>query len=186
MPFLKTYLVSDSNQGDYPLIMKSRTGSGSKANFIIYDKADLMFYAKKYPDFLFQEYIRGEDSEYTCGLFRSSKGEIRTIILKRKLMGGFTASGAVIENDTINQLLQKVADELNLTGSINVQLKFVQGRPLIFEINPRFSSTVHFRHLLGFEDVIWSIQDLLGIAISSYLAPKKHRKFYKGFNEYVV
>jgi carbamoyl-phosphate synthase large subunit len=32
--------------------------------------------------------------------------------------------------------------------------------PIIFEINPRFSSTVVFRHKLGFKDVQWAILDL--------------------------
>ena len=30
---------------------------------------------------------------------------------------------------------------------------------MVFEINPRFSSTVGMRHKVGFSDLIWSIQE---------------------------
>ena len=40
------------------------------------------------PDFIVQEYLDGNGGEYTCGLFRSKNGVIRTIIIKRKLTGG--------------------------------------------------------------------------------------------------
>jgi carbamoyl-phosphate synthase large subunit len=57
---------------------------------------------------------------------------------------------------------------------------------MIFEINQRFSSTVLFRHLLGFEDLIWSIEDVLGQEINNYLDDNQiGRKFYKGFSEYI-
>jgi carbamoylphosphate synthase large subunit len=34
-----------------------------------------------------------------------------------------------------------------------------EGKPYIFEINPRFSSTVFIRSELGFNDVAWSLGD---------------------------
>ena len=78
-----------------------------------------------------------------------------------------------------------MAVKLNLVGSINVQLRITNHLPKIFEINPRFSSTVLFRHLFGFKDLEWSIKDLFGIALESYSPPKVGSKFYKGFNEYI-
>ena len=56
---------------------------------------------------------------------------------------------------------------------------------MVFEINPRFSSTVLFRHMMGYEDVIWSIQDKLGLELDSYRINQSINKFYKGFSEYV-
>ena len=51
----------------------------------------------------------------------------------------------------------KIADELNLIGSINIQLRKSKNRIAIFEINPRFSSTVFMRSLVNFNDVLWSL-----------------------------
>ena len=63
--------------------------------------------------------------------------------------------------------------------------KKISKGPVIFEINPRFSSTVRFRDLLGFKDIQWSIEDMIGIPISDYKATSIGKKIYKGFNEFV-
>ena len=76
--------------------------------------------------------------------------------------------GEIIEDDRIEHLLVKLAKFLNLRGSINVQLRIHKEQPTVFEINPRFSSTVLFRHLFGFKDLLWSIEYLFNQNISSY------------------
>lgn len=185
LPFPNTHLMKDVSSVNFPSIVKSRNGSGSKSQFIIKDKAELSFYKEKYPEFIVQDFIEGENGEYTCGLFKSTSSGIRTIIFRRKLMGGFTDFGTVIENKDITDVLTQIANGLDLRGSINVQLRLSNGVPMVFEINPRFSSTVLFRHLLGFKDLIWSLQDLLRIPIANYTPPQSDIRFYKGFNEYV-
>ena len=137
------------------------------------------------PDFIVQEYLDGNGGEYTCGLFRSKNGVIRTIIIKRKLMGGLTGYGEIIDNSEINLLLIDIANKLNLIGSINVQLRITSKGPIVFEINPRFSSTIRFRHLLGFKDLIWCIEDQLNKSISNYYSNSVGKKIYKGYNEYI-
>lgn len=185
LPFPETTIVGQVTEPALPVILKSRKGSGSKAVFVLSDIKEFEFYKMKYPDFILQEYLKNDDEEYTCGLFRSSKEDIRTIIYRRKLTGGFSGFGVVVENKEIENLLIKIAAHLNLLGSINVQLRMTANGPYVFEINPRFSSTVKFRHMMGFEDVIWCIQDALGDAVSNYTKPKQGTRFYKGFTEYV-
>ena len=146
-----------------------------------------LFYTKNgVKDYIVQEFINDKNGEFTCGLYRSRKGEIRKLIFKRELTGGYSGYGEVIENNEINLLLETLAVKLNLIGSINVQLRINDNLPKIFEINPRFSSTVLFRHLFGFKDLEWSIIDQLGDDLGVYIEPKPGGKFYKGFNEYIV
>ena len=57
--------------------------------------------------------------------------------------------------------------------------------PTTFEINPRFSSTVMFRNMLGFKDVMWCIEDQMDTEISDYENVPEGVKFYKGFTEYI-
>lgn len=169
-----------------PLILKSREGSGSKSIFILNDREEFNFYQKKYPGFIAQEFIADSPDEFTCCLFRSSENDIRSVIYKRKLVDSYSGYGELIENASISSLLDVIASKLNLTGSINVQLKLSNKGPCVFEINPRFSSTVRFRHLMGFEDVIWSIQDRIGQVLPAFTPPKVGSKFFKGFNEYII
>lgn len=186
LPFPITHSVKDiENVEKFPVIMKSRTGSGSSNVKIVGDNHTFIFIKNGNPDFIVQEFLDGDNGEYTCGVFRSKSGIIRSIILKRELMGGFTGYGEVIANKEIDKLLHDVAEKLNLIGSINIQLRLTSRGPVVFEINPRFSSTVRFRHLFGFKDLEWSIEDKLGLPISAYTETAIGKKLFKGFNEYI-
>ena len=186
LPFPITHSVQDIDSIEkFPVIIKSRTGSGSSNVYVVRDNDTFISIKKNNPDFIVQEFLDGDNGEYTCGVFRSKKGIIRTIILKRELLGGFTGYGEVIENEEIVNLLHNVAEKLQLRGSINIQLRLTSKGPVVFEINPRFSSTVRFRHLFDFKDVEWSIEDKLGLPISDYIETSIGKKLYKGFNEYI-
>ena len=130
--------------------------------------------------------IEGDDAEYTCGLFRASSGEVRSIVLRRKLRGGLTGSGVVAMDSAIEELLHGLSEALALRGSINVQLRFRSGIPYIFEINPRFSSMVRFRHKLGFSDVLWSMQDRSHSIVARYRAPAEGTRFYKIYEDVIA
>lgn len=186
LPFPITHSVTRIDVIDkFPVILKSRTGSGSSNVSIVRDNDSFVSIKKSNPDFIVQEFLDGDSGEFTCGVFRSKGGIVRCIILKRELMGGFTGYGEVIENKEIEKLLHNLAAKLQLTGSINVQLRLTSKGPVVFEINPRFSSTVRFRHLFGFKDVEWSIEDRLDIPLSNYNETAVGKKLYKGFNEYI-
>ena len=184
LPFPETFVISTKSPAQLPLILKSRKGSGSKSVFILNDIDEFGFYQKKYPDFIAQELIAGDPDEYTCGLFRSKKNEIRSVIYKRKLVDSYSGYGEVVENNSISELLHSIATNLDLRGSINVQLKLSEKGPCVFEINPRFSSTVKFRHMMGFKDLIWSVEDAVGQPLSNFTSPQVGTKFYKGFYGY--
>lgn len=186
LPYPKTQRQDENLILNYPIIAKSNAGSGSKSIILVEDEFDLNYVKRKFPNHILQQFLPEDEGEYTCGLFCSSKGIIRHIVFRRDLMSGFSVFGQIVENDSIDRLLVKIATKLNLRGSINVQLRIVNGIPYVFEINPRFSSTVRFRDLFGFKDVLWIIEDQLNKEISIYTPPKKGSKFYKGFNEYIV
>ncbi|WP_422355559.1 ATP-grasp domain-containing protein [Roseivirga pacifica] len=186
--FPKTRLIGESSgKVEFPIILKSRTGSGSKSLLKVSNQIEFDFYMGVYghQDFIIQEFIPSEEGEYTCGLFRSADGETRSIIFQRELMGGFSGYGELIESEIITRMLHELAGLLRLRGSINVQLRLRDGVPYIFEINPRFSSTVYFRHQFGFDDVLWSIADLRGERLAEYKPKRGFKHFYKGFNEYI-
>ncbi|MGE7910994.1 ATP-grasp domain-containing protein [Lysinibacillus xylanilyticus] len=162
LPYPETILAKDFNYNlQLPCIAKSRTGAGSKEIFIV-NTENFQSIIEKYPEWIFQELLLPENEEYTCGIFKSKKGIVKTITLKRTLKGGRTGYAEVVDNELINSLLFQVADSIKFNGSINIQLRLSGGEPKIFEINPRFSSTVKFRDMLGFKDLLWSIQDVIG------------------------
>lgn len=186
LPFPQTQMLhSVESLTSFPVIAKSRTGSGSSKIEMVKDGDSLELIKKTNPEFIVQEYLEGANGEFTCGLFRSKNGEIRNIIFKRELHGGYSGYGEVVKDKAIEELLFTIAEALDLVGSINVQLRITPKGPTVFEINPRFSSTVRFRDLLGFKDVEWSIQDKLDLSLSEYPEVPQGKKFYKGFVEYI-
>lgn len=184
-PYPKTNLITEENNPDFPVILKSRTGSGSAHVYKVNNIEDFNYIKAKHQDFIVQEFLEDNQGEYTCGVFRSKKGDVRTLTFKRELTGGYSGYGEIIDNAGINEFLNKLAIKINLVGSINVQLRLIKDCPVVFEINPRFSSTVLFRHLFGFKDLEWSIQDKLNIEIEPYVCAKEGQTFFKGFNEYI-
>lgn len=186
LDFPATSIVSEVINCKLPAILKSRGGSGSKKIFKIETEADFDYYKQKYPDFIMQEYLEPDDEEYTCGLFRSRLGQIQTIVFKRRLIGDSTGYGETVKDNLIEKLLVEIAEKINLRGSINVQLRNTARGPVVFEINPRFSSTVLFRHMLGYEDLVWSIKDRFEEDIQIETPNFSGKKIYRGYDMRVL
>jgi carbamoyl-phosphate synthase large subunit len=146
-----------------PCIIKPRSGQGSKNVAICRTKdqaAEAWSNAGELA--LAQELLTPSEQEITCAVFRSVTGEIRVLQLHRRLEGGMTSWARVIEDPRIFAQCEKLATQLEVTGSINVQLILTDKGPRIFEINPRFSSTVAMRDALGFRDFQWAVIEFLG------------------------
>ena len=148
---------------EYPCIFKGAKGAGSKLLYIVEDELEARYLKKKHSHTVFQELLLPDDKEITCAIFRSSLDTIAVVQLQRSLVGGATSWARVIFDPEIDRVCRLIAKELELVGSMNIQLRLTEDGPRIFEINPRFSSTVYMRYLIGFNDVLWSINDHLGI-----------------------
>jgi carbamoyl-phosphate synthase large subunit len=56
---------------------------------------------------------------------------------------------------------EELTSKLGSTGPLNVQLFITQGKPVIFEINPRFSGTTPIRSAVGFREVDATLRSFL-------------------------
>lgn len=186
LPSPWTVPASQSLPKAYPCIAKDREGSGSRTIKIVETEQEAISIQRSRPAAIFQERLLPDDQEYTCGLYRNQNGSVRTIAFRRTLQGGLTGKGQVVENPEIDRLLHAIAEGLDLRGSINVQLRLTSRGPVVFEINPRFSSTVLIRHLLGFQDLVWSLRETLGLEPGEYRPPRAGTKFYRTSNEVIL
>lgn len=181
-----TRIVGEAPPPTLPCILKRRRGQGSKDLRVVGTEAEVEIANQTRIGDLWQELLLPEDQEYTCGLYRSRAGETRMIALRRRLQGGLTGTAVVADSTPFGPLLHGIADALQLNGSINVQLRLTADGPKVFEINPRFSSTVRFRDRLGFRDFIWSLQDSRGLAIGDYRAPSPGIRMYRCADEVII
>jgi carbamoyl-phosphate synthase large subunit len=180
LPAPWTIAVGEGEPLSFPCIIKPRRGQGSKGLQRVMNAAEAAGLAATRQGYIWQELILPDEPEYTCGLYRSGDGQIRTIIFLRQLRGGITHSAELVENAAIDALLRRIAEVVNLKGAINVQLRVDAVGPKVFEINPRFSSTVEFRHRLGFRDFLWSLQERKGLPIGAYVPAPTGTRVIRG------
>lgn len=181
-----TILVGEGDPKAFPCIVKPRRGQGGKGLRRVENAAVAADIAPSHTGFIWQELILPDDAEYTCGLYRDNNGETRTLIFRRQLQGDITKMAEVVENEAVDTLLHGIADAIGLRGAVNVQLRIDDQGPKVFEINPRFSSTVGFRHRLGFRDFIWSLAERRQQPLEPYRPPLTGTKVFRGISLFVT
>ncbi len=134
----------------FPFIAKPRHGNGSDdihlVNDFIYFKQVIS--AKK--DMILQQFLPDEQNEFTVGVCCGTNGKVlSSIALKRQLQDGITMTAISDDYKDITDYCERVAKALKPYGPCNFQLRMRNGKPYIFEINPRFSSSTGMRTLLG-------------------------------------
>ena len=110
----------------------------------------------------------------------------RILLLKRVLVGGSTGKAIVVKNLEIEKYIEKIISAWNVPGLYNIQLRLTKDVPRLFEINPRVSSTIVFRDMLGFEDFKWWVLEKLGMELPDYEAVCEGTKIYRGSAEYII
>lgn len=179
-------IVGASDPDEFPVIVKPRSGRGSRqvSRFDTIEE----FTRLAQEGFVWQSFLSPESEEYTCAIFRSRRRQTRVLLMRRTLIRGSTGIGEVVENEAINGYITAIANSLDFRGSLNVQLRLTSQGPLVFEINPRLSSTLVFRDKMGFFDLRWWIQEALGKtatpAVPSTQGPRVGTLFYRGTAEY--
>ena len=167
---------------NFPVIIKPRRGQGSKGLQKIKNKSALKNCPK---DSVWQDCLEPSDQEYTCAVYISKDLNVKTLLIKRSLVGGYTGKGVVVKNKKISDYVESIAKVFNKPGCYNVQLTLTRDGPRVFEINPRLSSTVVFRDKLGFNDLRWWVSELLNIEYSVYEDVVEGTKIYRGNKEYI-
>lgn len=164
-----TYLPEDMPAAlEYPLIVKPDFGRGSATVQKVHNPEELERALQSVISPVIQQYIGSADQEYTVGVFSDGR-RIQSIAYRRTLgRGGMSVFVEVVKDALLDEIAHRTASLLALKGSINMQLRIHKGSFCIFEINPRISSTVAFRHQMGFQDVIWWLQALSGEPVPTF------------------
>ena len=157
----------------YPLIVKEKFSCGSQGVKIVDGKNELTNAIKRMQDPIIQEYIGNESEEYTLTVF--SDGHVINFISFRRKLGfeGMSKFVELVYSDELERIAYKIAKIFKLRGSVNIQMRKQDEIFYVFEINPRISSTIGFRSLLGFNDVAWWIDLVEGNKIKKYEYPNE-------------
>jgi len=140
IPTPKTYLPNqlDFSSIHYPLVVKSRYGSGSKALFKVENAEELQFFVNYVPNPVIQEFANG--NEYTVDLFSDFNGNVLTVVPRERIetFCGESYKGKTVKDTQIIEYAKNLAEKLETIGHITIQcIKNDNGIKFI-EVNPRF------------------------------------------------
>jgi carbamoyl-phosphate synthase large subunit len=146
----------------YPFIVKDRFGAGSQGLGIARSPAQLAELVATIPNPVVQEYLAPDDEEYTVGVFVCSDGEPAGSIVMRRTLGlGMTMKAQVLPDSALGPYCERVLARSGCLGPCNVQLRLTARGPVVFEVNPRFSSTTSARAHYGYNEPEMSIRHLV-------------------------
>lgn len=92
------------------------------------------------PELVVMEFLEGID--YTCYALVQQGEPLCSIPLRRSgLVPGMSLGGIVERNQTVIEYVARVCHAFRFHGFVNIQLMLMDGRPLVYEINPRISAT---------------------------------------------
>lgn len=154
----KTYLAS-SKEVDlvFPIIVKPRHGRGSRGVMEVNNNEQLRAYREFYKGSgdktLLQEKLSGK--EFTISVVVNKRGDILAVVPKEVIFKrGITITAVTRASDAIRDLCIEIQHRLRANGPFNVQLIIRKdGRPVIFEINPRYSTTLALTLAAGVNEI---------------------------------
>lgn len=126
----------------FPLFIKPRRGRGSVGAYLVRSARELEFFLDYVADPVVQTYLDGP--EYTIDMLCDFSGAPLSIVPRRRevIRAGVTDRGCTVNDPTLIRVAQVCAEVLQFAGAVNIQCRVVDGRPVVFEINPRFSGGI--------------------------------------------
>ncbi|MBE9586481.1 ATP-grasp domain-containing protein [Mucilaginibacter sp. JRF] len=136
---------------NYPYILKKNAGDYSRNTFIITNADDEKAYEQELqdPDFFTQELIFGKKEYASHIVFRNGKIVANVTVCYRFPEAAYLQGKATF--NTRNRVMNKhqeaftqVLNAIGFEGLCCIDYKEVDGKPKIFEINPRFGGSLRF------------------------------------------
>jgi carbamoyl-phosphate synthase large subunit len=148
----------------WPCILKPWDGYASKGNAIIKNREELLFFAKRIPNVICQEFIRG--TEYTCDVYVDFNMKVRCVVPRKRIetRAGEVNKGQVDKQPGIVNETTRLIERLGAgPGVITLQLFLTDDNKIKFiEINPRFGGGVPLSIKAGANFPKWILQELIG------------------------
>lgn len=153
----------------YPIFVKARMGFGSLGASICREwdeltvvharatreaeAAGVSMFARCTPgeSVVMQEYLSGD--EYCLGIINDLSGRLATggAIKVRTMRAGETDTVEGVDASQFSSLIGRLSSLVGHRGWLGVDVKMQGGKPLVIDVNPRFTGDYPFHHLAGFD-----------------------------------
>ncbi len=127
---------------EFPLFIKPRQGRGGVGAYPVRNRAELDFFLDYVADPVVQTYLDGP--EFTIDVLCDFAGEPLSVVPRERVVirAGVVDRGRTVRDAALIDLGLQVAGALKFVGAVNMQCRVVDGVPIVFEINPRFSGGI--------------------------------------------
>jgi carbamoyl-phosphate synthase large subunit len=146
----------------YPVIVKPRTGSGSRG-VITVDSAGVLAALKRSSALIVQEFLPGD--EYSIDVLADASGHVIASVprLRARVDSGVSVGGQTVHDEELSSFGRAVAQATGITYVANVQCKRdAAGRPALLEVNPRMPGTLGLTIASGVDMPRLALAALLG------------------------
>jgi len=151
----------------WPCFLKPCDGYASRGSAVVYNRRELLFFGRRIPNCIVQEYVDGK--EYTCDVYVDFQQKVRCVVPRNRIeIRSGEVSKARIEKNTIiiNEAARLVETLGAGPGVITLQLFKTaskgSGRHAVkfIEINPRFGGGVILSIKAGADFPRWILQEV--------------------------
>ncbi len=149
---------------NWPCFVKPWDGYASRGNAVVRNRKELLLFAKRVPNAIYQEFIDG--TEHTCDVYVDFNMKARCVVPRKRIevRAGEVSKGQVVKHPQIMSESAKLVEALGAgPGVITLQSFLTCGDKIKFiEINPRFGGGVPLSIKAGANFPKWILQELLG------------------------
>lgn len=134
--------VGVAEDWDFPVIVKPRSGAGSRGVHLVERREDLQREHLD-PGWIIQEFLPGD--EYSVDVLMGEGGHAIAAVprLRARVDSGVAIAGRTVRDADLERTAAACAAAAGLTGVSNVQLRrTASGEPALLEINPRFPGSM--------------------------------------------
>jgi carbamoyl-phosphate synthase large subunit len=184
----KTTLVDetfDPASIELPVIVKPRTGSGSRGIRLVAEVAELERLERD-GTLLAQELLPGP--EFSLDVYADQSGEVLAVVPRERLKvdSGIAITGRTTHDPDLEKFGADVARLIGLTTVANVQAKeATEGVPGLLEVNPRFPGTMPLTIASGVDMPKLAVDEALGHELPPAPIPFRDIAMVRHFDEHI-
>ncbi len=146
---------ADIETTNFPCFIKPRFGYGSNGITIVRSAEEYLKWLSKrrvkYSPYIKQELLNGAEEEYSCSVLYDKQGRPFDICAVRRINVNKVTVDAEYDAECkhVEKSVMEIAGSLKGRFCLNLQFRMRNGRPRIFEINPRFGASEAIRAQFG-------------------------------------
>ena len=148
----------------WPCFLKPWDGYASRGNAVVNSRQELLFFARRIPNAICQEFVKG--TEHTCDAYVDFDMKVRCVVPRRRIevRAGEVSKGQIVKHALIMSQAAHLVETLRAgPGVVTLQLFLTpEGKVKFIEINPRFGGGVPLSIQAGANFPKWILQELLG------------------------